>query len=261
MALRPDPTQRFRLDGRTAVVTGASSGLGAQFARVLSAAGATVVVGARRKERLDGLVADLRAQDGRAVAVRCDVTVDGEVDELMGAAVETAGGLDVLINAAGIAPAEDGPIESPESFRRVLEVNATGLYTCARAAATLMLDRRRGSIINIASISGLVAGDGPDTPSYAASKGAVVNLTRELAVRWAPEGVRVNAIAPGWFPSEMTDETLADESGRRFVAERTPVGRPGNADELDGALLFLASDASSYVTGHTLVVDGGWTAR
>jgi NAD(P)-dependent dehydrogenase (short-subunit alcohol dehydrogenase family) len=261
MAPPPDPAQRFRLDGQTAVVIGASSGLGARFARVLSAAGATVVVGARRQERLDGLVADLRAQGGQALAVRCDVTVDSDVEALIAAAVETPGGLDVLVNAAGIAPPEDEPIESPELFRRVLAVNTAGLYTCARAAATVMLERGRGSIVNIASISGLVAGDGPDTPSYAASKGAVVNLTRELAVRWASLGVRVNAIAPGWFPSEMTDETLASEEGRRFVAERTPLGRAGQADELDGALLFLASGASSYLTGHTLVVDGGWTAR
>jgi NAD(P)-dependent dehydrogenase (short-subunit alcohol dehydrogenase family) len=240
---------------------GASSGLGAQFARVLSAAGATVVAGARRKDLLDALVADLHAQGAEALAVRCDVTVDSDVDELITAAVETAGGLDVLVNAAGIAPDEDEPIESPELFRRVLAVNTAGLYTCTRAAANVMLDRGQGSIVNIASISGLVAGDGPDTPSYAASKGAVVNLTRELAVRWAPRGVRVNALAPGWFPSEMTAETLASEAGRRFIAERTPIGRAGRTDELDGALLFLASDASSYVTGHTVVVDGGWTAR
>jgi NAD(P)-dependent dehydrogenase (short-subunit alcohol dehydrogenase family) len=124
-----------------------------------------------------------------------------------------------------------------------------------------MLDRGAGSIVNVASISGLVAGDGTDTPSYAASKGAVVNLTRELAVKWAGRGVRVNALAPGWFPSEMTAETLATEAGQEFVNQRTPLGRAGRTDELDGALLFLASDASSYVTGHTLVVDGGWTAR
>jgi len=212
-------------------------------------------------ERLDKLVAGLRANGAQAVAVRCDVTVDAEVDGLIRAALETTDRLDVLINAAGIAPAEDAPIESPESFRRVLAVNTAGLYSCVRAASPAMLDRGHGSVVNIASISGIVAGDGPDTPSYAASKGAVVNLTRELAVRWAPRGVRVNAIAPGWFPSEMTDETLADEAGRRFVVERTPIGRAGHTDELDGALLFLASDASSYVTGHTLVVDGGWTAR
>jgi NAD(P)-dependent dehydrogenase (short-subunit alcohol dehydrogenase family) len=244
----PDPTQRFRLDEKTAIVTGASSGLGARFARVAAAAGATVVAGARRRERLQALVDDLRSEGADAVAVECDVTVDSDVERLVAAAIETTGRLDVLVNAAGIAPDEDEEIESADLFR-------------TRAAARVMLEHGAGSIINVASISGLVAGDGSDAPSYAASKGAVVNLTRELAVRWAPRGVRVNALAPGWFPSEMTAETLSSEAGRQFVNERTPLGRPGGPDELDGALLFLASEASSYVTGHTLVVDGGWTAR
>lgn len=261
MAPALDPLQAFRLDGETAIVTGASSGLGARFARVLAAAGARVVAAARREQRLEALAAELRSAGAEVVPVRCDVTVDADVERLVATAVDATGRLDVLVNAAGIAPAEDAPIESPELFRRVMAVNAGGLYACARAAAAVMIERGGGSIVNVASISGLVAGDGPDTPSYAASKGAVVNLTRELAVRWAPQGVRVNALAPGWFPSEMTAETLASESGRRFVAERTPLGRPGRTDELDGALLLLASGASSYVTGHTLVVDGGWTAR
>jgi len=261
VTLPTDPTQRFRLDEQTVIVTGASSGLGARFARVVAAAGATVVVGARRLARLEALVDDLRSEGADAAAVECDVTVDSEVDRLIAAGIQATGHLDALVNAAGVAPPEDEEIESPDLFRRVLEVNAVGLYSCARAAARVMLDRGAGSIVNVASISGLVAGDGPDTPSYAASKGAVVNLTRELAVRWAPRGVRVNALAPGWFPSEMTAETLSSEAGRQFVIERTPLGRPGRLDELDGALLFLASEASSYVTGHTLVVDGGWTAR
>lgn len=256
-----DPTERFRLDGQTVVVTGASSGLGSRFARVASGAGATVVLGARRRHRLDVLAEKLESKGARAVAVECDVTVDSQVEDLITVSVETTGRLDVLINAAGIAPSEDEDIESTDLFRQVLEVNTVGLYSCTRVAARAMLDHRGGSIVNVASISGLVAGDGLDTPSYAASKGAVVNLTRELAVRWAPGGVRVNAIAPGWFPSEMTDETLSSEVGKRFVEERTPLGRPGRVEELDGALLFLASEASSYVTGHTLVVDGGWTAR
>jgi len=257
----PDPAQRFRLDERTVIVTGASSGLGSRFARVVAAAGATVVVAARRRARLEALVDDLREAGADAVAVECDVTVDSDVDRLIAAGLEATGHLDVVVNAAGIAPPEDEEIESPDLFRRVLEVNAVGLYSCTRAAARVMLERGAGSIVNVASITGLVAGDGPDTPSYAASKGAVVNLTRELAVRWAPNGIRVNALAPGWFPSEMTAETLSSEAGLQFVNERTPLGRPGRLDELDGALLFLASEASSYVTGHTLVVDGGWTAR
>ena len=261
MTSPPDPTQRFRLDEQTVIVTGASSGLGSRFARVVAAAGATVVVAARRRARLEALVDDLRKEGADAVAVECDVTVDSDVDRLIAAGLEATGHLDVVVNAAGIAPPEDEEIESPDLFRRVLEVNAVGLYSCTRAAARVMLERGAGSIVNVASISGLVAGDGPDTPSYAASKGAVVNLTRELAVRWAPNGIRVNALAPGWFPSEMTAETLSSEAGLRFVNERTPLGRPGRLDELDGALLFLASEASSYVTGHTLVVDGGWTAR
>lgn len=256
-----DPTQEFRLDEKTVIVTGASSGLGARFARVVAAAGASVVVAARRGARLEALVDDLRSNGAEAVAVECDVTVDSDVDRLITAGLEATGRLDVLVNAAGLAPAEDEEIESPDLFRQVMEVNATGLYSCTRAAATVMLDRGVGAIVNVASISGLVAGDGPDTPSYAASKGAVVNLTRELAVRWAPLGVRVNALAPGWFPSEMTEETLSSEAGRQFVEQRTPLGRPGRPGELDGALLFLASEASSYMTGHTLVVDGGWTAR
>ena len=256
-----DPAQQFRIDGQTAIVTGASSGLGARFARVLAAAGATVIVAARRRARLEALVDELRSEGAEAVAVKCDVTADSDAQALIAAAIEATGRLDVLVNAAGIAPGEDEAIESPALFRRVLEVNTVGLYSCTRAAAKVMLDRGAGSIVNVASISGLVAGDGLDTPSYAASKGAVVNLTRELAVRWAGRGVRVNAIAPGWFPSEMTAETLSSEAGRRFVDDRTPLGRPGRTDELDGALLFLASGASSYVTGHTLTVDGGWTAR
>jgi NAD(P)-dependent dehydrogenase (short-subunit alcohol dehydrogenase family) len=256
-----DPTRIFRLDGRTVVVTGASSGLGSRFAQVIAGAGATVVIAARRRARLDALAAELRSQGGKAVAVECDVTVDSAVEELVAVAVESTGRLDVLVNAAGIAPPEDEEVESPDLFRKVMAVNTVGLYACSRAAAAVMLGREGGSIVNVASISGLVAGDGPDTPSYAASKGAVVNLTRELAVRWAPHGVRVNAVAPGWFPSEMTAETLSTEAGREFVEARTPLGRPGDPSELDGALLFLASDASSYVTGHTLVVDGGWTAR
>lgn len=258
---RPDPFVSFRLDGRSAIVTGASSGLGARFARVLAAAGAEVFAAARRTERLEALGAEIGAEGGRCVPVPCDVTSEADLERLAGVALDRAGRIDVLVAAAGIAPEEDEEPESVRSFRRVLDVNAAGVYGSIRAVAPTMLAAGSGSVVCVASISGLVAGDGADTASYAASKGAVVNLTRELAVRWAPAGVRVNAIAPGWFPSEMTAATLGSAEGRRFVEARTPMGRAGAPQELDGALLFLASDASSYVTGHTLVVDGGWTAR
>jgi NAD(P)-dependent dehydrogenase (short-subunit alcohol dehydrogenase family) len=218
-------------------------------------------VGARRGQRVDELAARIVADGGSAIAVRCDVTAEQDARGLVDAALDRFGRLDVLVNNAGIAPAEDEPTESVESFRRVVEVNLIGAYRVAREAALQMLERGGGSIVSTASISGLVAGDGPDTPSYTATKGALVNLTRELAVRWAARGVRVNAIAPGYFPTEMTAADLETESGRSFVEQRTPLGRPGRIEELDGALLFLASDASSYVTGQTLVVDGGWTAR
>ena len=257
----PDPLNVFRLEGRVAVITGASSGIGAHFATVLSHSGVRVVVGARRLERLDALADELNATGGDVVPVRCDVRSEPDVRALVAAAVERHGKLDLMINNAGIAPPEDGEIESMSSFADVLAVNLIGLYSGARAAAEPMIAQGSGVIINLASISGLVAGDGPDTPSYIASKGAVVSLTRELGVRWASRGLRVNAIAPAWFRTDMNAAHLADPDGLRFVAERTPIGRPGELPELDGALLFLASDASSYVTGQTLVVDGGWTAK
>jgi NAD(P)-dependent dehydrogenase (short-subunit alcohol dehydrogenase family) len=199
VSLPADPTQQFRLDEQTVIVTGASSGLGSRFARVLAGAGATVIAGARRRERLEALVDELRSEGADAVAVECDITVDSDVDRLIAVGIEATDHIDVLVNAAGIAPPEDEEIESSDLFRRVLDVNTVGLYSCTRAAAGVMLNRGAGSIVNVASISGLVAGDGTDTPSYAASKGAVINLTRELAVRWAPRGVRVNALAPGCF--------------------------------------------------------------
>jgi hypothetical protein len=252
-----DPLAPFRLDGRVAVVTGASSGLGARFARVLHGAGATVVVSARRADRLEALVAEL---DG-AVAIPCDVADGSSIERLVEEVAGSLGRIDVLVNNAGMSeplPGEDEPVDT---FRRVLEVNLVGLFHLSQVAGRHMLSAGSGTIVNIASILGLVASGQLPQASYTASKAGVVNLTRELAVQWARRGVRVNAIAPGWFPSEMTDEMFGDEGGQRFIRRNTPMGRGGEEHELDGALLFLASDASTYVTGQTVVVDGGWTAR
>lgn len=223
---------------------------------MLAAAGAQVVVAARRIDRLERLAEEI---DG--LAVRADVASAEDRERLVNSTVEHFGQLDILVNNAGMSPQGRAEDESLEQIEAVFAVNTIGPFHLAQLAARHMLTRERGVIVNIASMLGLVAATPIRQASYCASKGAVVNLTRELAAQWARKGIRVNAIAPGWFPSEMTESMFGDERSEAFVIDNTPMARFGESHELDGALLFLASDASSYCTGHTLVVDGGWTAR
>lgn len=254
----PDPAEAlasFRLDGRVCVVTGASSGLGERFARVLSTAGATVVCAARRAARLDELVAELPT----AVAVAADVTDPAGRARIMQVAAEF-GGVDVLVNNAGASSPVRAEDETDAQWDDVVAVNLTAVHHMATAAAAFMFDRG-GVIVNVASMYGMVGrGDVPIGASYAASKGGVVNMTRELAGQWGRRGVRVNALCPGYFRSEMTEDGFDDPRFAERLRRRAPLRRPGAPHELDGALLFLCSDASSYVTGTALAVDGGWTA-
>jgi NAD(P)-dependent dehydrogenase (short-subunit alcohol dehydrogenase family) len=254
-----DSTRAFRLDGKVAIVTGASAGIGEALALGLAGAGARVVLAARRRERLDALAERIAASGGAALAIACDVASAAEVDALARAGLERFGRVDVLVNSAGhvdVVPAEQEPLEG---FESVLDVNLTGAFRCCQRFGREMLAQGSGSIVNVASILGVVGVGQIPQASYAASKGGLVNLTRELAAQWARRGVRVNALAPAWFPSEMTAEMFADDRSQQWMKQRTPMGRPGRLDELVGPLLFLASDAASYVTGHVLLVDGGWT--
>ena len=251
-----DATARFRLDDRVALVTGASSGIGASLSAALAGAGARVVMSARRVERLDELAKSLPG----SVAVRCDVADDSDLEALVQTTVEECGRIDILVNNAGISEVQPAEDEPPEVFRQVVAVNLIAPFLLTRLVARHMLANGGGSVINIASVLGLRGVGQIPQAGYAASKGGLINLTRELAAQWARRSIRVNAIAPAWFPTEMTDEMFADEGAQRWIRRRTPMGRPGQLDELDGALIYLASDASAYVTGQVLTVDGGWTA-
>ena len=249
---------RFRLDDRVVVVTGASSGLGQRFARVVSGVGAKVVLAARRVERLEALSADLPD----ALAVECDVTSPYGPQHLIDATVDHYGRLDVLINNAGISRVIPAVDDDLDDFRHELEVDLVAPYDLARRAARWWIDNDHpGVVVNLGSVLGEVSGGRLRVPGYATAKGGLHNLTRELAVQWARKGIRVNALAPAWFETEMNSaEMFHTDSGRNYVESGTPMGRGGEPHELDGALLLLASDAGSYLTGHVLLVDGGWTA-
>ena len=251
-----DPTSAFRLDDKVVLVTGASSGLGERFARVAAATGATVIGAARRVDRLEALVDDL--PDAHAVPI--DLAEPGGPEACVAAALDACGRIDVLINNAGISQVEPALHMTTDSFRYEVEVDLVAPFAVAREVAKAAIaDNRTASIINLGSVLGSVAGGKLRVAGYAAAKGGVHNLTRELASQWARKGVRVNAIAPGWFETEMNSEMFADAGGDAYMRDGAAMGRPGVGGELDGAMLFLASDASSFVTGQVLHVDGGWT--
>jgi NAD(P)-dependent dehydrogenase (short-subunit alcohol dehydrogenase family) len=248
-----------RLAGKVVVVTGASSGLGAQVARALAAAGAVPVLAARRAERLEELVAQLPSAD----AVACDVTSEEERERLVLAVVERHGRIDGLVNNAGIGATAPALRTSADVFARVIDLNLVAPYALSRLVAAQMRNGSGGgAIVNVASVMGLRSlGEIPDA-AYVASKAGLIGLTRELASQWGRHGIRVNAVAPGFFASEMTAELGADaDSFPDWLTSQTPLRRGGRPGELDEAILFLLGAGSSFVTGHVLTVDGGLAVR
>jgi NAD(P)-dependent dehydrogenase (short-subunit alcohol dehydrogenase family) len=251
----------FDLSGKTAIVTGGGKGIGRQMADGLAAAGANVVVCARQAERCEDAAAELAEQHGvKTLGLGCDVRDPDQVQAVVARTAADFGGVDVLVNNAGTvwgAPPEEMPLEG---WQKVVDVNLTGVFLFSQAAGRAMISNGGGSIVNIASVAGLHGSPTEITNSvvYHATKGGVIAFTRDLACKWAQHGIRVNAIAPGWFPSDMANFVL-DQHGDRLAAS-IPLRRFGGPDDLKGPAVFLASDASAYVTGHTLVVDGGQSA-
>ena len=250
----------FDLSGKTAIVTGGGSGIGRQMAGALAELGANLVLCARKVERCEAAAGELAELGVRTVALQCDVRNAERVRHVVETTVDELGGVDILVNNAGTswgAPAEDTPLEG---WQKVIDVNLTGVFLFSQAAGRAMIERGSGSIVNIASVAGL-RGSPPgamDAISYNASKGGVIAFTRDLAHKWARHGIRVNAIAPGWFPSDMSNVVL-DRHGDEFL-KSIPLRRFGGPEDLKGAIAFLASPASAFVTGQTLVVDGGQSA-
>ena len=255
------PSELFDLSGRVAIVTGGGSGIGRQMATGLAEAGANLVLCARKPERCEQAAAELERDLGvRALGMPCDVRDPAQVQAVVDRANAELGSVDILVNNAGTswgAPAEDHPLEG---WQKVIDVNLTGVFLFAQAAGRAMIDQGGGKIVNIASVAAF-GGAPPElmnAVAYNASKGGVVSFTRDLATKWAGRGITVNAIAPGWFPSDM-NKVLLDAQPDLYL-ERIPLRRFGGPDDLKGAVVFLASRASDYVTGQVVVVDGGQSA-
>jgi NAD(P)-dependent dehydrogenase (short-subunit alcohol dehydrogenase family) len=253
------PPQMFDLTGRVAIVTGGSVGLGRQMAEGLAQMGANLVLCARKKERCVQAAEELQRLGVQVLAFGCDVRDPSSIQEVADAAVKQFGRIDVLINNAGTS--WGAPVESMtlDQWNKVLDTNLTGTFLFSQAVGKIMIKQRRGKIINMASVAGL-RGSSPKLSAigYSASKGGVIIFTKDLACKWGMHNIQINAIAPGWFPTDMSEKVI--ERNKEALLEGIPLGRFGGPDDLKGAAIFLASDASDFVTGHILVVDGGQSA-
>lgn len=250
----------FSLQGKTAIVTGGGRGLGAQIAQGFAEAGANVVLCSRKVEACEEMATQLAQLGVQTLALACDVTKPEEIAHVVSKTLETFGKIDILVNNSGAswgAPAVDMPYEA---WQKVFDVNVNGTFLMTQAVGKVMLAQKAGKIINIASIAGLggTLPDFMDTIGYNASKGAVITLTKDLAVKWGPSGVNINAIAPGFFPTKMSNVLI--ERGQDYLMGATPLKRLGAENDLKGVALFLATAASDYVTGEVIVVDGGMSA-
>ncbi len=251
--------QLFDLRGRTAIVTGGAAGLGRQMAEAFAESGVNLVLCARKKERCEQAAMQFAELGVKTLALACDVRNPADIQDVVDRSVAEFGKIDILINNAGVswgAPVEDMPLEA---WNKVIETNLTGTFLFSQAAGKVMIRQKHGKIINIASVAGF-RGAPPELPAtgYHASKGGVIAFTKDLACKWARHNINVNAIAPGWFPTHMSEVVI--ERNKDAFLKRIPLGRFGSENDLKGAAVFLASDASDFVTGHVLVVDGGQTA-
>jgi NAD(P)-dependent dehydrogenase (short-subunit alcohol dehydrogenase family) len=255
-------SELFSLKGHVGLVTGASSGLGVECAHALAMAGADVAVAARRGDRLERFAAELSSLYGvRAVGVATDITIDAELDRLVETVQTRLGDIDILVNNAGISPTGRAEMLSRETWDNAMATNLTAPMMLAQRVARRLIEAKKGGrIINMVSIYALVASSIYRLSAYTATKAGLANLTRQLAIEWAPYGILVNAIAPGWIPTEATEGGIAKPQNRERMEKATPLGRLGNPEELRGTIIYLASQASSYVTGAVISVDGGYAA-
>ena len=250
----------FNIQGKIALVTGASSGLGRQFALALAREGANVAILARRVEKLEEVKAEIEALGVECLSVKCDVSKTDDIKAAVAAVVERFGRIDILVNNAGVAVGAPAEVQSDDEWNYVINVNLNGVYFVAREVGKVMVKQNYGKIINVGSIHSSVAMNGSPISAYCTSKGGVEMLTKALAAEWAKYNITVNAIGPAYFASEMTGPIIDTPEFGMAVQAYCPMGRVGKPGELDGAIVYFASDASSYTTGQLLSVDGGWTA-
>ena len=255
--------ERFRLNGRVSLVTGGGQGIGRAFAHALGEAGAAVAVVDKVTPKAEAVAYELSAKGIEAIAVTADVTQADQVQRMVDAVVEHWGGLTIGVNNAGIAGWFDGETMPEAEWDRMIDVNLKGVFLCAQAEGRVMLEAGYGKIINTASMSAHIANTPQNQAAYNASKAGVLHLTRSLAAEWAPRGVRVNSISPGYTRTELVDQFIKEPIGRDKLPhwlERTPMGRLGEVTDLQGAVVYLASEASDFMTGHDMVIDGGYCA-